>query len=177
MLVAGRMQQQAAGRQGLRLTPGRRSPGQGCAVHGGGRAGSQEPEGEIAAARLLPDRSGLQRPGRLEAGGERHHRSNADVDRRPAHARGSSARWNSSSKDSRSSSPRVSTRRRRISTTSPSMFTDLTSGTETYPGGRYIESRSERIRHLRARLQPGVSTLTATTTKAMSARIRLRKTA
>ena len=36
------------------------------------------------------------------------------------------------------------------------MFSDLTSGTETYPGGPLHRSRPEPTGHLRARLQSGV---------------------
>ena len=51
-------------------------------------------------------------------------------------------------------------------------FSDLTSGTETYPAGRYHRSRSQRHRHLRARLQPRVSPVLLLQPTATSARIR-----
>ena len=51
-------------------------------------------------------------------------------------------------------------------------FTDLTSGTETYPAGRYIDLDRTRDRHLHHRLQPRLSTRTATTTRPTTARTR-----
>ena len=50
------------------------------------------------------------------------------------------------------------------------MFSDLTSGTETYPAGRYLDLTRNATGSLRARLQPLLSARTATTTRATSAR-------
>ena len=50
-------------------------------------------------------------------------------------------------------------------------FTDMTSGTETYPAGRYLRSRSHANRPLYRRLQPARTIRTATTTRHTTARI------
>ena len=71
-----------------------------------------------------------------ETGNDRH---DADVHRRTAPRSGSSGPWSSCSRASRSSSFRS------VDADAPNldhltvMFSDLTSGTETYPAGRYID--------------------------------------
>ena len=57
------------------------------------------------------------------------------------------------------------------------MFSDMTSGTETYAAGRYIDLDRTGQRHLRARLQPRLSSVLLLQRRPTSARIRRRRTA
>ena len=108
----------------------------------------------VSAARVLPDRSRLQRAGVAQA--DRTIRRSSRCRRRPARI-GKMRRVGTlefTLKGQPMKLHGVRRARRPILDRLFVPFSDLTSGTETYAAGRYPGSRPQRDRHLRARFQP-----------------------
>ena len=179
--VRGRV---VAGRRRCRLRPASRRTTRGTTPakvaarprrEGRGVPGRQRPDSEgaarpVPAARVLPDRSGLQRAGRRSS--RATIRRSSRCRRRPArtgrcgapaagvHAEGTAAEADGVPRGRRPTRATCSCRSA-ISRAAPRRTPPAASG-----------PRSQRHGHLRGRLQPRVSSRTATTTRPTSVRIR-----